>query len=116
MTSIVAPMLLAAQRTEIVFIESNVAAYQTLLDSFSPETEVHVLDAAIDGLAQIAQILAGRSGIDAIHLISHGGAGSLQLGASNLTAQNLPIYAADLATIGAALNAGGDILLKINSL
>ncbi len=100
-----------AQRNEIVFVISNVADYQTLLDGVNPGAEVHVLDAARDGLAQMVQILAGRSGIDAIHVVSHGSEGALGLGTSNLTGQNLQNYAAELTTIGAALTADADILL-----
>jgi len=99
------------QRTEIVFIESNVADYQTLVDNINPGAELHVLDAAQDGLAQMAQILEGRSGIDALHIVSHGSVGSVHLGTTYLTSQNLQDHAADLATIGSALTRNGDILL-----
>jgi len=99
------------QATEILFIESNVADYQTLIDGAKPGTEVHVLDAGQDGLAQMAQILDGRSGIDAIHIVSHGSEASVGLGSLTLTAQNLPDHAADLETIGQALNPNADILL-----
>ncbi|WP_331305573.1 DUF4347 domain-containing protein, partial [Methylobacter sp. Wu8] len=101
----------AAQRTEILFIENNVTDYQTLIDGAKPDTEVHVLDASRDGLAQMAQILEGRSGIDAIHIISHGSEASVGLGSLTLTAQNLSAHAADLETIGQALNPNADILL-----
>jgi len=99
------------QRTEVVFIESNVADYQTLVNDVKPGTEVHVLDASQDGLAQMAQILEGRSGIDAISIVSHGFEGSVNLGTLNLTSQNIKDHAADLATIGSALSRNGDILL-----
>ncbi|MFA5017957.1 MAG: DUF4347 domain-containing protein, partial [Methylobacter sp.] len=99
------------QRIEVVFIESNVSDYQTLINGVSPDAEVHVLDASQDGLAQMAQILNGRSGIDAIHILSHGSEGSVNLGSLKLTSQNLQDHAADLATIGNALSQNGDILL-----
>lgn len=102
---------LTPQRSEIVFIESNVSDYQTLIDGVNPDAEVHVLDASQDGLAQMAQILGGRSGIDAIHIVSHGSEGSVNLGSLKLTSQNLQDHAADLATIGNALSQNGDILL-----
>ncbi|MDO9399479.1 MAG: DUF4347 domain-containing protein, partial [bacterium] len=101
----------APQRTEILFIESNVADYQVLIDGAKPGTEVHVLDASRDGLVQMAQILDGRSGIDAIHIMSHGSEASVGLGSLTLTAQNLSDHAADLETIGHALNSNADILL-----
>jgi len=101
----------AAQRTEIVFIESNIADYQTLLNGITPGAKVHILDAASDGLVQMAGILAGRSGIDAIHILSHGAEGSVQLGSLNLRMQNLQAYATELQTIGSALTQNADILL-----
>ncbi|MDD1619946.1 MAG: DUF4347 domain-containing protein [Methylococcaceae bacterium] len=99
------------QRTEVVFIENSANDYQTLIDGVSPSAEVHVLDYSQDGLAQMAQILQGRSAIDALHIVSHGCVGSVGLGSLQLTAQNLPDHAADLATIGNALTQNGDILL-----
>ncbi len=99
------------ERTEIVFILNNVEDFQVLLSGIEPSMEVHVLDAAHDGLAQMAQILAGRHGIDAIQIISHGSTGAIQLGAMTLNMQNLPERAADLAIVSAALNENADILL-----
>ncbi|MFD2113533.1 DUF4347 domain-containing protein, partial [Thiorhodococcus fuscus] len=96
---------------EVAFVESNIADYQILLDGIDPNVEVHVLDAAQDGLAQIAGILAGRSGIDAIHILSHGSSGSLQLGSTTLSTTNLNDKTDLLATIGATLTEDGDILV-----
>ncbi|MDP1772665.1 MAG: DUF4347 domain-containing protein [Methylobacter sp.] len=101
----------ASARTEILFIENNVTDYQILSDGAKPGTEVHILDASGDGLAQMAQVLDGRSGIDAIHIMSHGSEASVGLGSLPLTAQNLSAHAADLETIGQALNPNADILL-----
>ncbi len=56
----------------IIFVDSRVADYHSLIDSFVEPAEVFVLDGASDGLAQMAVYLQGRTGIDAIHVISHG--------------------------------------------
>lgn len=111
MSTTATPATAEQSRHEVLFIEGNVADLQTLINSANPDTEIHVLDAAQDGLAQIAAILAGRSGIDALHLISHGSSGSLQLGTLSLNTQNLSDHAAALASIGRALSADADILL-----
>ncbi len=103
------PTLPAAQA--IVFVEADVPDYHALLAELPPGTEVHVLDAGVDGLARMAHILEGRGGIDALHLISHGREGAVSLGSLSLTSENLPSHADDLATISAALNPGADILL-----
>ena len=49
----------------IVFIDSRVASYQSLIDGLTEPAEVFILDGESDGLAQMAARLQGRSGIDA---------------------------------------------------
>ncbi|HWJ95616.1 MAG TPA: Ig-like domain-containing protein, partial [Telluria sp.] len=97
--------------SQIAFVFNNVGHYEQLLAAFRPDVEVHVLDAGQDGLAQIAAVLAGRSGIDAVHVIGHGAPGSLDLGALTLNSGNIGAYAGMLGRIGSALAPGGDILL-----
>lgn len=98
-------------RKEIVFIEDNVPDLDTLLHGFGAGKEVVVLDARADGLQQIVDALQGRSGIDALHIISHGAAGALNLGALTLDAASLNAHGAELQAIGASLKPGADILL-----
>lgn len=102
--------LTIAQRSEVTFIESDVPDLQTLLDGLA-STEVHVIDSSQDGLQQIATILAGRSGIDALHIISHGASATLDLGALTLNNESLAAHQAELSAIGQSLSADGDILL-----
>ena len=97
--------------TSIIFVDSHVANYQSLIDSFSEPAEVFVLDGASGGLAQMAAYLQGRTGIDAIHVISHGSQGALYLGSSVFDSSNLASYQSQLASIGGALTETGDILL-----
>ena len=49
----------------IVFIDSRVASYQSLIDGLTEPAEVFILDSGSDGLAQMAARLQARSGIDA---------------------------------------------------
>ncbi|MBI1209818.1 MAG: DUF4347 domain-containing protein [Azospirillum sp.] len=98
-------------RREVVFIESNVADYQTLVDGMKPGIEVELLDATQDGLSQIAKWAQSHSGYDAIHIISHGNQGTIELGIFSLDSTGTQTRAADLATLGAALTADGDLLL-----
>ncbi|MDO3651448.1 DUF4347 domain-containing protein, partial [Nocardia mangyaensis] len=77
-----------------------------------PSAEVVLLDPTRDGVEQIAEVLAGRSGIDAIHIVSHGSQAELQLGTARLTLDSMTgRYADKLATIGQALTDEGDILV-----
>ncbi len=98
-------------KTEVVFIESNVADWQTLTDGVKPGVEVVLLDASQDGLSQIAEWAKTHSGYDAIHIISHGDDGTLFLGTSAINQAGLAARQSELATIGGALTADGDLLL-----
>ncbi|WP_313170887.1 DUF4347 domain-containing protein, partial [Massilia oculi] len=104
-------VLLGTGNGEIAFIDTSIAGYQTLLDGLREGVEALLIDGARDGLAQIAAALAGRSGIEAIHLFTHGAPGVLQLGATLLTEAGLADHAADLGVLRSALADGADLLL-----
>ena len=69
-----------AERQELVFIDTSVGDYQTLIEGIDTNAEIILLDSTKDGIEQIAEVLEGRSDIDAIHIVSHGNEGELQLG------------------------------------
>jgi len=96
---------------EIVFIEDNVPDFQQLVADIRADVEIQVLDHTRDGLAQMAEILSVRSGLDAVHIVSHGSEASVQLGVLTLNAGNLNDYGDELQRIGQSLKMGGDILL-----
>ncbi len=99
-------------RNEIVFVDTSVDDYQTLLDEFGNNVEVVLLDVSGDGVEQIAETLEQRTDIDAIHIISHGDAGALSLGGAQLDQSSITgEYADELAVIAQALNENGDILI-----
>ena len=93
----------------IVFIDSNVADYQTLAQGVSSDAEVIVLDKERDGIEQITEALAHRSDVASVQIVSHGDAGRVQLGSSWLSADTLSQYSQDLSQWGDALQADGDI-------
>ncbi|MFO0701136.1 MAG: DUF4347 domain-containing protein, partial [Nitrospira sp.] len=99
-------------RQEIVFVDPTVPNYQDLLSGMDPHIEVIMLDGGQDGIEQMASVLSGRTGIDAIHVISHGSAGALQLGTGILTTESMTSqYADELATIRQTLSEQADILV-----
>ncbi|MBD0362592.1 MAG: DUF4347 domain-containing protein [Coleofasciculus sp. C3-bin4] len=75
--------------TTLVFIDLSVEDAQSLISGVVPGAEVILLDSKRNGVEQITAALAHRPGINRIHLVSHGGPGSLQLGATQLTLENL---------------------------
>ncbi|MEG4317899.1 MULTISPECIES: DUF4347 domain-containing protein, partial [unclassified Microcoleus] len=95
----------------IVFIDAAVTDYQTLLDGVKFGVEAIIIDADRDGVEQISEVLANRTNIDSIHLVSHGEPGSLQLGKTRLSIDNLEDYGKQLQQWRRALTVGADILI-----
>ena len=77
---------------QIVFVDSSVEDWQSLAVGVKAGTEVILVDRARDGIEQIAEALQSRKGIESVHIISHGEAGSLQLGQTRLNSDNLETY------------------------
>jgi hypothetical protein len=95
----------------LVFVDPALPDCETLIQKLPADLETIVLDPARDGLDQIAEALAGRSGVDAIHILSQGSPGLLHLGSSTVTLDSLAAHADALAAIGGALSETGNILL-----
>src|SRR5574343_701626 len=95
----------------LVFIDARVEGAQALQDALPAGTACCLLDPDRDGLAQMQQALAGRSGLAAIHVVSHGAPGLLLLGSTTLDLGSLASRTADLQAVGTALVDGGDLLL-----
>ena len=99
-------------RRELVFVDSSIEDYATLLADVDPRAEVVLLDANRDGIEQIAEVLAQRGGVDAIHIVSHGGSGELRVGQAVLNLDSMHgQYAEQLGRIGQLLAADADILI-----
>ncbi len=102
----------ATQPTALVFIDTNVSDYQTLLDGIDPSATVVLLDPAKDGVEQIAQTVSRYTNVDAVHIISHGDDGRINLGSAILDQASMQgKYADEFATINAALSENADILV-----
>jgi Domain of unknown function (DUF4347) len=95
----------------IVFIDAAVTDYQRLLDGVKSGIAAIILDSSRDGIEQISEVLANRSNIDSIHLVSHGAPGSLQLGNTRLSIDNLEVYSQQLQQWRRALAIDADILI-----
>ena len=113
----VAQASVTSARHEIVFIDAAVPDLQALQQDLAAQVEagrdieVIVLRSDEDGLSRITDVLAGRSDVAAIHLISHGSDGQVRLGSTMLDAQTLLQRAGDVAQWGSALTADGDLLI-----
>ncbi len=95
---------------EVAFVSDRVDDLPTLLAALRPDVDLVMLDSQADGLAQIAAYLNEHAGIRAVHVVSHGREGSVELGKLWLGSGNLADHADTLASIGQALAPGGDLL------
>ncbi|MEM9678057.1 MAG: DUF4347 domain-containing protein, partial [Pseudomonadota bacterium] len=102
----------AAPLKEIAFIDGSVEGYEAFVASFGTDVSVIVLDTNTDGVEQIAASLNGQTDIDAIHIVSHGRSGTLDLGSTKLTEASMVGRHADaMSAIAVALSADADILI-----
>ncbi|WP_218508154.1 cadherin-like domain-containing protein [Variovorax sp. dw_308] len=107
-----APQQAAATGTNVYFIDRSVEDSQVLVASLGANAEVHFIESNTDGVHAIAETLQGRTDIAAIHIISHGAEGHLELGNAILSTESMQgQYRDDLTIIGHALAVNGDILI-----
>ncbi len=103
-------------RHEIVFVDAATPDYEKLIGDIRAQgggrdIDVVLLDAGKDGVAQITKTLAGREDVSAVHIVSHGADGSVQLGNSSLNFDSLLKNGSKIKGWGAALTADADILI-----
>ena len=103
---------------EVAFVQSSLLDLSGLIADIESEAalrgttiDVYVLDHHSDGYAQIDNVLAEYDSLNAIHFVSHGSDGMIQLGGSWLTAGNIEQYQSQLQSWGMALSDDGDILI-----
>ncbi len=78
------PQAISETSKAIAFIDTAVPDWKTLVDGVTTGTEVILLDSNRNGVEQIAHKLRGGN-FSAVHIVSHGAVGSLQLGNTVLT-------------------------------
>ncbi|MDY6993149.1 MAG: DUF4347 domain-containing protein, partial [Pseudomonadota bacterium] len=74
---------------EIIFIDAQLQAYEQLIQ---PGQTIFVLAPNQDGIQQITNVLTRYADVKAIHLVSHGLPGQIQLGTTWLHLANLEHY------------------------
>jgi hypothetical protein len=106
---------LETPRRELVVIDGGLDDVDALVASVvgdaGRQVEVVILAPDADGFAQITELLSQRDNLDALHVLSHGRAGALQLGDVTLDTEALEHRAAALTKWHRAFRAGADILL-----
>ncbi|OYD80174.1 SwmB domain-containing protein, partial [Azospirillum brasilense] len=97
--------------TEIAVVDTALAGWRDLRAGLPPGVEAVLIGEGRDGVAAMAQALAGRHGVRALHVLCHGFEGGLQLGTARLDEAALTARQTELGAIGACLADDGDILL-----
>ncbi|MGK7899453.1 MAG: DUF4347 domain-containing protein [Xenococcus sp. (in: cyanobacteria)] len=95
---------------KLTFVDTNVDNYQSLIPEGNSD-EIVLLDNSRDGIEQITEVLATKSDIASINLISHGLDAQLQLGNIFLNHHSLATYTNELRSWSDALTEDADILV-----
>jgi hypothetical protein len=101
----------ATAAKEIAFVDPSVSDLGTLLGSLREEVRAVVLNPVGDPIRQMADALAGISGLRAVHIVAHGAPGEIGFSAGALAIDGVFEHQKDLAEIGAALDPDGELLL-----
>ncbi|MGI9285279.1 MAG: DUF4347 domain-containing protein, partial [Pseudomonadales bacterium] len=109
----------AEQRTlELIFMDAATPDREQLLDdlltseeSANRRFEIIEITADRDGVLQVSETLNNYQDVDAVHIISHGSDGNINLGGSTLNASNLTAYQNAISGWSNALDANADILV-----
>ena len=112
LTALIAEHNRAASKTEIAVIDGGLADLSTLVNDIPADVQIVLIDHSRDGVAQLVKALQGTSGITAIHILSHGSEGHIELGTSVIDQSTMStVYRSALAGIRGNLSAGADILV-----
>ncbi len=97
---------------EIAFVDYRLADLDEIVSAVPQGIRIVLIDGGRDGVEQMVDALDGEEGITGIHIISHGSAGSLQLGTSTLDANTMSsTYRQALESINRNLSEDADILI-----
>ncbi|WP_207310418.1 DUF4347 domain-containing protein [Rubripirellula amarantea] len=97
--------------SQIVFVDSEVTESAELIELVQAGAEVVLIDSANDPIRQMTSVLSRYHRVSAVHVISHGQAGELQLGGQVINTKTLDARANELKQWRSALTDDADILL-----
>lgn len=93
----------------VAFIDAELSQTDIFIQELDVD-KVFLLNDPEDTIEEISHTLSQFQNLDSIHIISHGSQGTVQLGNTALTQNNLNTYSNDLASWGEALADHGDLL------
>ena len=102
---------------ELVFVDTDTPDYQLLVDDLLSNSsedrliEVVLLDNSSDGIAEITDMLSEYRELDAVHIISHGSEGAIDLGGTQLEFETLLANTTSIQGWAEAFSENGDLLI-----
>jgi len=97
--------------TMLVIVDPSTGDYYNPAEKIGDGTQVILLSADRDGIEQITESLQSRSAVAGLHVICQSSAGSLQLGSTQLNADNVDAYGWQLQQWAESLEVNAEILL-----
>lgn len=96
---------------EIIFVDPDITDLSQLLGEIPARARLVVLDPDSDALAQISGELARHTGLEAVHIVSHGNSGRLEFASGTLDLTSLADDAELLRSWQGSLSEEGDVIL-----
>jgi hypothetical protein len=88
-----APNATPAEARSVAFIDATLPEAQALAAGMAPDVHVVMLEPGSDPWQQMSDALAARSGVESVHLISHGNAQGLVIGGRTFDTAQLALRA-----------------------
>ena len=107
----------ASTRLELVFIDENTPDYQILIEDLendlagNKQLEIVLIGADENGINRITETLSNFSNVDAVHLVSHGSDGTVNIGNTSLNSHTLLANEKQIALWGESFSEDGDLLI-----
>jgi len=102
---------------EVVFVDTDTQDYQQILDDLTNDRkdgryfDIYILDNNIDGIQQISDVLATYDSLDAVHIVSHGFDGAVNIGSTRLDLKTLNSNEVEISLWSEAFDPTGDLLI-----
>ncbi len=94
----------------IVFVDAAVGDIADVAGPIAAGAELILIDSDTDGIQQISRHLQQRSDVKSVHVVSHGSAGQIQLGATILSGETLGEHVEEIRGWSEALAGDADLL------
>src|SRR5438445_4591624 len=103
--------LLMALKSEVLFIDPAVSDIEIIAAGLRPEVDAILLETGRPAAQQMAEALARRSGLAAVHVIAHGAPGQVGFTDGPWSVATLAQNSGHIAAFGHALSADGEVRL-----